>query len=88
VGLDAVVLAEPRAIDVLLTDDDDRLAQPAVLGEVVHEQAGDLELVEERALLVGAPARSASPSSSSPRSKPPPAMLASASSTFGRIGSG
>ena len=35
-----------------------------------------------------APARSASPSRRRPRSKPPPATIPSASSTFGRIGSG
>jgi len=33
--------------------DDDRLPQPAVLREVVHQQPGDLELVDEGPLLVG-----------------------------------
>ena len=51
--LDAVVLAESRRHRRVVDRHDHRLAQAAVLGQVVHEQARDLELVDEVALLVG-----------------------------------
>src|SRR4029079_304879 len=50
---DPVALAEPPGGRRVVVADDRRLAHPAVLGEVVHQQARDLELVDERALLVG-----------------------------------
>ena len=53
VGLDAVALAESRGHRGVVDADDDRVAPAPVLGEVVHQQPGDLELVDERAALVG-----------------------------------
>ena len=53
VGRDPVVLAEPRRHRRVVDADHDRLAPAAMLREVVHQQAGHLELVEERAALVG-----------------------------------
>ncbi len=53
VGLDPVVAPEGRGGRRVVDRHDDRVAHAPVLGEVVHEQARDLELVEERAPLVG-----------------------------------
>ena len=53
VDLDAVALAQAADHRRLVDRRDDRLAQAAVLEQVVHEQAHDLQLVDERALLVG-----------------------------------
>ena len=48
-----VELAQPADHRRLVDRRNDRLAHAAVLEQVVHEQAHDLELVDERALLVG-----------------------------------
>ena len=53
VGRDAVVLAEPRGHRGVVDADHDRVAPAAMLGEVVHQQPRDLELVDERPALVG-----------------------------------
>ena len=89
VGLDPVVRAERRGRGRVVDASHDRLAQPAVLGQVVHEQAGDLQLVEERAALVGRarPIRVAVEQQARGRNRRA-AIVASASSTCGRIGSG
>ncbi len=59
-----------------------------MLGQVVHEQPGDLELVDEVALLVGRAGAVGVAVEEQPEVVPPPARIPSASSMFGRIGSG
>jgi hypothetical protein len=53
IGLDAVALAEACRHRGVVDRHDDRVALAQVLGEVVHQQARDLELVDERPPLVG-----------------------------------